>query len=572
MGGRNERTLMNRLALITIIALASVPAWAAAIVSTQTGSAQNITTEHLLFTITASGEQVLMFQPSVSGLNAAAANIQFRLAHSLGNNTVVNDQQDIVARAKYAAANTYYGCQEMGPITLKNGEKALFYALSSNASDTSVTYVVDVIDALALPTGAATAAAVGTPAQTTTVMSADVTSVHGAALTESTHGYLAAGISKMYNVQTPLMTVAAQVPTAAQNAAQTWEIQTSAGGATGTYGELTESLVRSTTPANTLSVDTGHQVVALISGTKQTLDSLHDAPVLTKNGVFTVTLENASVGETWKLMVDSTPTAAIAYNASANTVAAALEAISGYVQIFWATGEDGGPYRIEVPYASIIDAGDCTGDLTIDIDGPQEFGPMTGQDILTDVETRSTATEINSHTDSALANMVVKDDLDDIAKSGDAAVAVEPLLTSEEFSNTMSPLGDIFLTFSTKTDLTTATSTITSAISTASSKGEAATYSSKGEAAAAFNGTWAAAAATEINSHTDSALTSVVSTIGGYITTAQGVITGAITTSQGVVAGLVWTQLLSSLDDTENTVGHKLYNFLVNGKTGGTGT
>lgn len=56
---------------------------------------------------------------------------------------------------------------------------------------------------------------------------------------------------------------------------------------------------------------------------------------------------------------------------------------------------------------------------------------------------------------------------------------------------------------------------------------------------------------------TSSELTAAVTTIGEYITAGSAA---------------VWTQLLSTLDDTENTVGHKLYNFLVYGKTGGTGT
>jgi len=78
-------------------------------------------------------------------------------------------------------------------------------------------------------------------------------------------------------------------------------------------------------------------------------------------------------------------------------------------------------------------------------------------------------------------------------------------------------------------------------------------------------------------------VTDAITAITDAITAAQGVVTDAInsatltiggyvTASQSVVAALVWTQLLSTLDDSENTIGHKLYNFLVYGKTGGTGT
>jgi hypothetical protein len=146
---------MKRLLIFAII-LAAAPAWATAILSTQTESTQDIyTAEHLLFTYTASGEKVIMFQPSLSALTATAANIQFRVVHSLGNDTVLG-VVDIVANAKYAATDTVYACRALGQVVLKDGEKALFYAKSTNTSDTSVTYVVDVIDCLALPTGGAT--------------------------------------------------------------------------------------------------------------------------------------------------------------------------------------------------------------------------------------------------------------------------------------------------------------------------------------------------------------------------------------------------------------------------------
>ena len=226
--------MMNRLALILALILTSSPAWSAAPILETDGPANaNITTEVSIGSYTASANTMVYAQAvCLSGLTATAANIQYRLLQTTAADAGIANI-DIVAKAKYATANTYYGSRLLGPVLLLSGQKAVLYALSSNAGDTVVSCQVDWIDALALPTGAAA---------TTTVMEADVTKIHGSALTETSSGYLAAGVTKMFDVATPLMTVVAQVPTAAQNGAASWEIQTTEGGAAGTYGAFIEAL------------------------------------------------------------------------------------------------------------------------------------------------------------------------------------------------------------------------------------------------------------------------------------------------------------------------------------------
>lgn len=117
------------------------------LISEVTESAQNITAEHLLFTATASGECMLCVQISFSSLNAAAASIYTRLEHTLADNTVLSYNQSMPIQTKFAAANTAFGLRLSDPVWLKNGEKLNVYALSTNASDTSVTYLAKVLDA-----------------------------------------------------------------------------------------------------------------------------------------------------------------------------------------------------------------------------------------------------------------------------------------------------------------------------------------------------------------------------------------------------------------------------------------
>ena len=113
---------------------------------TVTESGQNITTEHLLFTHVASGEELCAVQISFSSLNAAAASIRVRLEHTLGNDTVLAYQRDVCTVTKWAAANTIAGMRLLGPVLLLDGEKLNVYGFSDNASDTSATYAAKVID------------------------------------------------------------------------------------------------------------------------------------------------------------------------------------------------------------------------------------------------------------------------------------------------------------------------------------------------------------------------------------------------------------------------------------------
>src|SRR5574343_201343 len=95
-----------------------------------TESEQNITTEHLLFTHAAVGEELVEIQISFSSLNAAAALIRVRLEHTLGNDTVVAYNRDCCTVSKWAAANTAAGMRLLGPVLLLDGEKLNVYGYS----------------------------------------------------------------------------------------------------------------------------------------------------------------------------------------------------------------------------------------------------------------------------------------------------------------------------------------------------------------------------------------------------------------------------------------------------------
>lgn len=117
------------------------------IIATLSGTNKDIHAELLLDTYTASGEQTVIVQPRLSALNAAAASITIRCEHTLGNDTVLAYEADVCTKAKFAAANTAFGYRAMGPFTLLNGEKLKIYALSTNASDTTASYSIVVLDA-----------------------------------------------------------------------------------------------------------------------------------------------------------------------------------------------------------------------------------------------------------------------------------------------------------------------------------------------------------------------------------------------------------------------------------------
>jgi hypothetical protein len=133
---------------------------------------------------------------------------------------------------------------------------------------------------------------------------------------------------------------------------------------------------------------------------------------LQKEDIFEVTLNNASIGETWKLKVDGTGGAALPYNASASAVETDLNTTFG-IAVFSVTGNDGGPYRVvPVEVTITLTAGTCTGDLTLTITQTQTAGACTGQDILNAIDPKATTvnvttstTAINAHTDVAVATI-----------------------------------------------------------------------------------------------------------------------------------------------------------------------
>ena len=117
------------------------------ILATLTGASQNITTERLLNTYVASGEQCVLVQIYYSNLTNTAANIYTRLEHTDAADSVFSSLRDFCSVTKWAATNTTAGMRILGPVLLLNGEKLKIYGYSSNASDTSITYTAKVIDA-----------------------------------------------------------------------------------------------------------------------------------------------------------------------------------------------------------------------------------------------------------------------------------------------------------------------------------------------------------------------------------------------------------------------------------------
>lgn len=219
---------------------------------TETG--QNITTEHLLFTYTASGEQFVAVQICYSNLNAAAASLYTRLEHTLADATVLAYNRDLCAITKWAASNTTAGMRLLGPVLLLDGEKLNVYGKSDNASDTNVTYKAKVINA----------------AYST---SANLTGILGTALTETGAGYLAAAFKKLLDVATPVLTAAS-----ANQTGDAYGVVTHAD-----YGNA--HLVRSTTPANTLDVDVDGKV-DLGAETAAAVETMYGNIVVVKAAVY----------------------------------------------------------------------------------------------------------------------------------------------------------------------------------------------------------------------------------------------------------------------------------------------
>jgi hypothetical protein len=423
--------------VLFIVILTSAPAWATAIVSTQTEAAQNITTEHLLFTITATGEQVYTFQPSLSSLNGAAANIQFRLEHDLGNNTIVTKQEDVVCKAKWAATDTQFGCRVMGPIALKNGEKALFYCLSSNASDTSVTYVVDVVDCLAIPTGAATAASIGTipaldgAAQTVGAALGKIADDNSGATYDSTTDSLHSVYTKINGLNNATQLIQRGEPPALTGIALTTDVTTSQGVVTGAI-TTAQGVI---TGAITTASSKGEAATAATAINSHT-DTAVTAASLTLDDVWTIELSNASLGESWIINIDGTPGEAMNYVVLASVVQNNLNANYGGTS-FAVTGDAGGPYRVvcTAPTA-VLSAGTCTGDLTLDVEQIQTAGACTGQELLDAIYPKSTSQEVTDATD--------------------------PLLTTDAFNAAAQSLNDYLAAadFATGADVTAAVSTV----------------------------------------------------------------------------------------------------------------
>lgn len=118
----------------------------ATLLETDSGSALNITTIQATGSYTASGEKVVMAQVRLSSLNGAAALVTAKLAQTSAADAAIAPVRSQWSVMKNTATDTVFGGPLLGPVYLADGEKAVASVLSSNASDTSVTWSVEWLD------------------------------------------------------------------------------------------------------------------------------------------------------------------------------------------------------------------------------------------------------------------------------------------------------------------------------------------------------------------------------------------------------------------------------------------
>lgn len=267
---------------------------------------------------------------------------------------------------------------------------------------------------------------------------------------------------------------------------------------------------------------------------------------LIKEDIFTVTLSNGNHGEEWTLILDGTETTpAFSHDPSAATVQTALRAADGGGTAIVVTGDAGGPYRVVVTDETItLVEGTTTGDIHADVTQTQTAGAYTGQQIQNDIDLTLSKSEFNTDMAAFLASLISVG----FATGADVTAAVDDLSTY------LDEMG-----LATVANVTSATSAIGGYITAAQGVITGAITTAQGVITGAI---------TTAQGIVTGAITSAVSTIGGYITAGTAEIVGHIAD----IGTDVWNTLLSVLDDSESTIGHKFYNFLVNGKQGGTGT
>ena len=174
------------------------------IISTLEDTAQDITSELLLSTYTATAAgQTVAIQPRLSVLDGNAAVITLRLVHTTSGDSVLNNQIDISSQTKWAAADTTYGCRLLGPVVFGAiGEKLKVYALSSNGSDTNSSYSLDVINCISADALIGTPVALDSGTATVSGMLTKMADNAGGASFEASSDSLheiAAGVEVIYN-------------------------------------------------------------------------------------------------------------------------------------------------------------------------------------------------------------------------------------------------------------------------------------------------------------------------------------------------------------------------------------
>ena len=118
------------------------------ILNTIGASGLNITAEAGTAAYTAVADCLVIVQLTLTNLTNTAATISVRGRHLDASNNVLGDQRiTSTSLTKTTATNTYLGYPALGPVMLLSGEKLDLQILSSNASDTNVTYSFKVIDA-----------------------------------------------------------------------------------------------------------------------------------------------------------------------------------------------------------------------------------------------------------------------------------------------------------------------------------------------------------------------------------------------------------------------------------------
>ena len=136
---------MKRFILIVGALCLAVACFAAENLSTQTGTVNlSAGTPVTVGTFTSAAEGAVFVRFNLSTMNGAAATLTPNLQVLNSSGTVLLDT--IFSEPKAVSTNTYYG-SIFAPVPVHNGEKLRLQVADTNASDTSVSWSMDVFDA-----------------------------------------------------------------------------------------------------------------------------------------------------------------------------------------------------------------------------------------------------------------------------------------------------------------------------------------------------------------------------------------------------------------------------------------